>query len=90
MFAKGIYMELSSVFFLYIYNTIAQDSPHVPSVHPPKFPSPLSLAPQQGDGFADAHVVVVEVAQTGEGDGGQEEEARVGQLDLCVAVNVVR
>lgn len=47
------------------------------------------FAPEEGDGFADAHVVVVEVAQAGKGHGGQEEEARVGHLDLCVAVNVV-
>ncbi|KAF3847217.1 hypothetical protein F7725_020245 [Dissostichus mawsoni] len=47
-----------------------------------------SFAPEQGDGFAEAHVVVVEVAETGEGDRGQEEEAGVGHLDLCVPMNV--
>lgn len=51
---------------------------------------PSSFAPEEGDGFDDAHVVVVEVAQTGKGHGGQQEEAGVGHLDLGVAVNVVR
>lgn len=49
-----------------------------------------SFAPEQRHGFADAHVVVVEVAEAGEGDGGQDEEAGSGQLDLGVAVNIVR
>lgn len=52
-------------------------------------PQSYSLAPEQGDSFAYAHVVVVEVAKTSEGDRGQEEESRVGHLDLCVPVNVV-
>lgn len=75
--------------------------PPVSSVHvlPPPFfcprPPPSvrargSFAPQQSDGFTDADVVVVEVAEAGEGDGGEEEEAGVRQLDLRLAVNVVR
>ena len=48
-----------------------------------------SLAPEQGHGLADAHVVVVEVAEASEGDSGQEEEPRVGHLDLGVPVDVV-
>lgn len=59
---------------------------------PSQCPSPqfYSFAPEQGNGFADAHVVVVEVAKTSEGDRGQEEQTCVGNLDLCVSVNVVR
>lgn len=58
---------------------------------PPKFPSPqlCSFAPEQGNGFADAHVIVVEIAKTGESDCGQQEEPCIGHLDLCVTVNVV-
>lgn len=52
-------------------------------------PSPSSFAPQKSDGFADAHVIVVEVAKTSKGEGRQEEEARVGHLGLGFAVNVV-
>lgn len=32
-------------------------------------PSPSSFAPEECDGFADAHVIVVEVAKASEGDG---------------------
>lgn len=53
-------------------------------------PSPSSLAPEECDGFADAHVIVVEVAKASEGDGRHEEEAGVGRLHLGLAVNVVR
>lgn len=58
---------------------------------PPKFSSPHSylFAPEQANSFADAHVVVVEVAKTSEGDRGQEEETCIGHLDLCVTMNVV-
>lgn len=58
---------------------------------PPRTPSPVSsFAPQQSDGFADADVVVVEVAKTREGERGQEEETSAGHLDLRVSVDVVR
>lgn len=36
------------------------------------------FAPEEGNGFADAHVVVVKVAQAGKGHGGHQEEAHVG------------
>ena len=49
-----------------------------------------SLAPEQRHGLADAHIVVVEVAEASEGDGRQEEEPRVRHLDLGVPVDVVR
>lgn len=52
-------------------------------------PTQSSLAPEERQGFADAHVVVVEVAEASEGDAGQEEEAGVGHPDLGVAVDVV-
>ena len=48
-----------------------------------------SFAPQQSYSFADAHVVVVEVAEASEGDGGQKKEPSVGKLDLGVSVDVV-
>lgn len=50
---------------------------------------PDSFAPQQSYRFADAHVVVVEVAQAGESDSGQQEESGVGHLDLRFSVNIV-
>lgn len=53
-------------------------------------PSSYSFAPEKGHGFADADVMVVEVAKAREGDGGQEEQTCTGQLDLSVPVNVVR
>lgn len=48
----------------------------------PSFPVHSSFAPEEGNGFADAHVVVVEVAKTSEGDRGHEEETCIGNLDL--------
>lgn len=58
---------------------------------PPSPPRPRSsFAPEERDGFADPHVVVVEVAQAGEGEGGEEEEPGVGRLHLGVSVDVVR
>lgn len=48
-----------------------------------------SFTPQEGHRFTNAHVVVVEVAEAGEGDGGQKEQARVSHLDFSVSVNVV-
>ena len=66
------------------YNQPGQDC------SPPSFPVHTHLfAPEQANSFADAHVVVVEVAKTSEGDRGQEEETCIGHLDLCVTVNVV-
>lgn len=67
--------------FFFFYNQLNQ---------PPHRPPVCSFAPQQRDGFADSHVVVVEVAEAGEGDRGQQEEARVGHLDLGVPMDVVR
>lgn len=55
----------------------------------PSRPSQSSFAPQERHGFADAHIVVVEVAEASEGEAGQEEEAGVGHLRFGVAVNVV-
>lgn len=56
--------------------------PHIPMSILPSFPVHSSFAPQEGNGFADAHVVVVEVAKTSEGDRGHEEETCIGNLDL--------
>lgn len=53
-------------------------------------PALCSFAPEKGDGFADADVVVVEVAKAREGDGRQEEQTCIGDLDLSVPMNVVR
>lgn len=58
-----------------------------PATH--TFPVHSLFAPEEGDGFADAYIIVIEVAQTGKGHGGQEEETRVSHLDLCVTMNVV-
>lgn len=55
----------------------------------PSRPPQGSFAPEQRHGSADAHVVVVEVAEASEGEGGQQEEAGVGHLHLGIAVNVV-
>lgn len=83
-------MEYHEFLFLFFYSQTRENSPDI-RVFITTFPVRQSLfAPEEGNGFADAHVVVVEVAQTGKGHGGQEEEARVGHLDLCVTVNVVR
>jgi len=49
-----------------------------------------SFAPQQGYCFADAHVVVVEVAKTGESEGGDQKKCAVGDLDVGLSVDVVR
>lgn len=77
----------SSIF----YNQTRKDPHASQGVSSSEFPSPLPclFAPQEADGFADAHVVVVEVAKAGEGDRGQQEETCVDQFDLRVAVNVV-
>lgn len=48
-----------------------------------------SLAPEQGDSFAYAHIIVVEVAKTSKGNCRQEEEPHIGKLDLCVSVDIV-
>lgn len=49
----------------------------------------FSFAPEEGNSFTDAHIVVVEVAETSEGDSGQKEETSIGNFNLCVTVNVV-
>lgn len=51
--------------------------------------SQFSFAPEEGNSFTDAHIVVVEVAETSEGDSGQKEETGIGNFNLCVTVNVV-
>lgn len=48
-----------------------------------------SFTPQEGHSFTNPHVMVVEVAQAGEGDSRQNEEAGVSHLDFKVSMNVV-
>lgn len=48
-----------------------------------------SFTPQEGHSFANPHVMVVEVAQAGEGDGRQKEEASISHLDFKVSVNII-
>lgn len=48
-----------------------------------------SFTPQEGHSFTNPHVMVVEVAQAGEGDGRQNKEASVSHLDFKVSMNVV-
>lgn len=62
-----------------------QLSSQLPSSH-----SHVSFAPEKSDGFADANVIVVEVAKTREGNCGQQEETSFGNLDLGVPMNIVR
>lgn len=47
------------------------------------------FAPEQGNCFADAHIIVVEVAEARKGDSWQEEETRMGHLDFGIPVNVI-
>lgn len=47
------------------------------------------FAPEQGNCFADAHIVVIEVAEASKGDCWQEEETRIGHPDFGIPVNVV-
>lgn len=55
-------------------------------------PIPISVqsfTPQEGHSFTNPHVMVVEVAQAGEGDGWQKEEASISHLDFKISVNVI-
>lgn len=76
------------IFFFPPYSQTKENSPDIWVFSPPPVHQSL-FAPEQGNGFADAHVVVVEVAQASKGHGGQEEEACVGHLDLCVPVDII-
>lgn len=82
----SMYNNLQGIYIFFFYIFLPPDI----QVFITTFPVHQSLfAPEEGNGFADAHVVVVEVAQAGKGHSGQEEEAHVGYLDFCVTVNVV-
>jgi len=48
-----------------------------------------SFTPQEGHSFTNPHIMVVEVAQAGEGDGRQNKEACISHLDFKVSMNVV-
>lgn len=49
-----------------------------------------SFTPQEGHRFANAHVMVVKVAEAGEGDSGQNKQACISHLDFSISVNIVR
>lgn len=91
MYMYNILHGISLIFFFFFfYSQTKENCPDI-RVFVTIFPVHYSLfAPEEGNGFADAHIVVVEVTQAGKGHGGQEEEACIGYLDLCVTVNVVR
>lgn len=48
-----------------------------------------SEAPEHGHGLADAHVVVVEVAEAGEGQGRQDVQPHVGHFNGHLSVHIV-
>lgn len=48
-----------------------------------------SEAPEHGHGLADAHVVVVEVAEAGEGQSRQDVQPHVGHFNGHVSVHII-
>lgn len=48
-----------------------------------------SEAPEHGHSLADAHVLVVEVAEASEGEGRQDVQPRVGHLNGDVSMHII-
>lgn len=48
-----------------------------------------SEAPEHGHSLADAHVVIVEVAEAGEGQGRQDVQPHVGHLNGHISMHII-